>query len=66
MFSRTIRPLSKTLPTLAAAAGLATYGYSSIVSERNLVRNDVTGSGNYQPGVKQYNEDLKVNRHKSG
>ena len=90
MFTRTLRPLARTLPTvrsissstssstaatssrrnlylstLAATVGLATYGYSSVVSERNLVRNDVTGSGNFDSGKQQYNEDLKVNRHKS-
>lgn len=65
MFTRTFRPLTRTLPALAATAGLATVGYSSIVSERNRVFNDVTGSGNFDSGKQQYNEDLKVNRHKS-
>ncbi|KAG7535872.1 hypothetical protein FFLO_03618 [Filobasidium floriforme] len=64
MFTRTFRPLTRTLPALAATAGLATVGYSSIVSERNRVFNDVTGSGNFDSGKQQYNEDLKVNRHK--
>jgi hypothetical protein len=66
MFTRTFRPLTRALPALAATAGLATVGYSSIVSERNRVFNDVTGSGNFDSGKQQYNEDLKVNRHKSG
>jgi hypothetical protein len=78
MFKQSIKPLARSLSTraapaarsprslylgtLAATTGLAFVTYSTLSRE---VRNDTTGSGNYKPSVKQYNEDLKVNRHKS-
>jgi len=53
------------LGTLAASIGLISVGYAGVVSDNKRVWNDATGSGNWDEKKHQYNEDLKVNRHKS-
>lgn len=57
MFARAIKPIRPLL--LASVVGVAAY---QVAGERRRVWNS---TGNWDSERKQYNEDLKTNRHKS-